>query len=145
MMLQSAWSVLLASLIFPPAGAVLLWIRSGTRLPKKLAGSALIALWSVAWLMLFLTTFFGLRIQVDGSGMRPLLTFYNRESHYSQLERSRAQQQPLVETAEAAAPPTESVQPKAPVLTRPQTTYWTDFRGTQRDGNYDQAPIRTDW
>lgn len=61
-MLQSVWSVLLASLVLPPVGVVLLWLRSGTRVWKKIAGSALIAGWSVGWLMLF----FGLRFQVDG-------------------------------------------------------------------------------
>jgi outer membrane protein assembly factor BamB len=132
-MLQSVWSVLLASLVLPPVGVVLLWLRSGTRVWKKIAGSALIAGWSVGWLMLF----FGLRFQVDGSGMRAHPIFYNRDAHYSELERSRAQQssRPIVEAAVRAVEP----------VAEPQSAYWTDFRGPHRDGNYDQAPIRTDW
>src|ERR1700719_1811362 len=91
-MLRSFWSLLLASVVLPPAGFVVLWLRSGTRVWKKLAGSLLIAGWSVAWLMLF----FGLRFQLDGSGVRPLPTFENRVAHDAELERSRA--------VEAAAP-----------------------------------------
>src|SRR5450432_3058815 len=87
-MLRSPWSVPIASLIFPPAGIVMLWLLGGTRLWKKLAGSALIAGWCVAWVMIV----FGLRFQLDGSGMRFMPTFENRESHYASLERNRASQ-----------------------------------------------------
>ena len=131
-MLQSVWSVVLAAVVFPPAGFVLLWLRSGQRVWKKVAGSVLIAGWSVAWLMLF----FGLRFQLDGSGVRPLPIFYNRESHYSELERSRATQTPVPVVQAAAPPKAES---------KPLSAYWTDFRGPHRDGRYDQAPILTAW
>jgi hypothetical protein len=130
-MLQSAWSVALAAVVLPPAGFVLLWLRSGAGVWKKVAGSALIAGWSVAWMMLF----FGLRFQLDGSGIRPVPNFYNRESHYSELERSRAGRS-TVPVVQAAA---------APAGTQPQSAYWTDFRGPHRDGRYDQTPILTEW
>src|ERR1700704_5420342 len=103
-MLQSVWSLLLASLVLPPAGLVLLWLRSGMRLWKKFAGSALIAGWSVGWMMLF----FGLRFQFDGSGSSVHPPFYRPNSHYSELERDRARQSPTP-TVEAAAPPPEAV------------------------------------
>jgi outer membrane protein assembly factor BamB len=140
-MLQSVWSVVVASLVLPPAGVVLLWRRPGTRVWKKLAGSALTAGWSLAWLMLL----FGLRFQFDGSGSSVHPTFYNPNAHYSELERDRARQStsPIVQ---AAAPPPEAVKElPATVVAKPQSAYWTDFRGPHRDGNYDQAPIRTDW
>src|SRR5260370_8561406 len=105
-MLQSAWSIVLAAVVLPPAGFVLLWLRPGAGIWKKVAGSALIAGWSVAWMMLF----FGLRFHLDGSGVRPLPTFYNRESHYSELERSRATQTP-VPVVQAAAPPKAQTKP----------------------------------
>ena len=85
-MLRSARSVLLASIVIPPLGFVLLWLRPGARLSGKLLGSAAIAGWSVAYLVLF----FGLRFQLDGSGSRPRPTFYNPEAHYAELERNRA-------------------------------------------------------
>ena len=95
--------VLLAALVFPPAGIVLLMLRTRTRLWAKLAGSALIAGWSVAYLMLF----FGLRFQLDGSGVRPLPTFENRVAHYAELQRSRASQR-VAPAVEAAAPTPKS-------------------------------------
>lgn len=116
-MLQSAWSVALAAVVLPPAGLVLLWLRSGAGVWKKVAGSALIAGWSVAWMMLF----FGLRFQLDGSGIRPVPTFYNRESHYSELERSRAGRSavPVVQAAAQPAEPGKAELP-APAGTQPQ-------------------------
>src|SRR5258707_525759 len=128
-MLQSLWFVLLASVLLPPAGLVLLWLRSGIRIKDKVFGSTVIAVWSVAYLMFF----FGLRFPLDGSGMRPIPTFGTRESHYSQLERSRKQPPDVVEAA------------ATPAAVTPGSAYWTDFRGPKRDGRYDQAPIRADW
>jgi hypothetical protein len=98
-------TLLLAALVFPPAGIVLLWLR--TRVWGKMAGSALIACWSVAWLMLF----FGLRFHVDGSGIRPVPTFVNRESHEAELERSRARQITAA-AVEAAAPTPNKIEEK---------------------------------
>src|SRR5713226_8887044 len=123
-MLQSLWFVLLASVLVPPAGLILLWLRSGIRIKDRIFGSTVIAVWSVAYLMFF----FGLRFPLDGSGMRPIPTFGSPESHYNQLERSRKQPPDVVEAAAT-----------------PGSAYWTDFRGPKRDGRYDQAPIRSDW
>jgi outer membrane protein assembly factor BamB len=128
-MLQSVWFVLLASVLAPPAGLVLLWLRSGIRIKDKIFGSTVIAVWSVAYLMLF----FGLRFPMDGSGMRPIPTFGTPESHYTRLERSRNQPSDVVEAA------------AKPAAIAPGSAYWTDFRGPKRDGRYDQAPIRATW
>src|SRR5258706_12407148 len=129
-MLQSAWSVLLAAVILPPLGFVLLWLRPGTRFSRKLLGSVVIAGWTVAYLSLF----FGLSFPRSGSGM-PQPAFYDKEAHYAELERSRA----------LAVPP----EPTAPVKTteaRPVgVAYWTDFRGPHRDGRYDQTQIGSEW
>src|SRR6266705_1546710 len=127
-MLQSSWFVLLASVLVPPAGFILLWLRSGIRIKDKIFGSTVIAVWSVAHLMLF----FGLRFPMDGSGMRPIPTFGTRESHYTQLERSRNQPPDVVEAA------------AKPAAVTPGSAYLTDFRGTKRDCRYDQTPIRPD-
>jgi hypothetical protein len=101
-MIRSVWSLLLASVVLPPVGIIFLWLRPRARILTKLAGSALIAGWFVAWLMLF----FGLRFQLDGSGVRPLPTFENRVAHDAELERSRASQTvtPAVEAAAPVAP-----------------------------------------
>src|SRR2546430_9744484 len=115
-MLQSIWFVLLASVLVPPAGLALLWLRSGTRTKDKIFGSTVIAVWSVAYLMLF----FGLRFPMNGSGIRPIPAFGTRESHYTELVRSRNQQASTPGVAEAAA---------KPAAVTPGSAYWTDFRG----------------
>src|SRR5436309_2161846 len=131
MPLQSVWLVLLVSVLLPPAGLVLLWLRSRTSTKDKVFGSAVIAVWGVAYLMFF----FGLRFPLDGSGMRPIPTFGTPESHYAQLERSR--------TAQSAPPAV--VEAREPAAVTPASSYWTGFRGPNRDGCYDQTPIRTNW
>src|SRR5260370_39649717 len=133
-MLRSKWSVFLASLMLPPVGFVLLWLRSGVRTWVKIICSTVLVAWSVVYLMLF----FGLRFPLDGSGMRPIPTFGSPESHYSRLEQSRAGQSapPVVEA---------SATPVTPPEEKPASPFWTDFRGPHRDGRYDQTPIRTEW
>src|SRR5258708_38878378 len=110
-MLQSSWFVLLASVLLPPAGLVLLWLRSGIRIKDKIFGSTVIAVWSVAYLMLF----FGLRFPMDGSGIRPIPTFGSPESHYTQLERSRGRQASPPDVVEASA---------KPAAVAPGSAYW---------------------
>ncbi len=159
-----------ASLLLPPVGLALLWVRSGTRLSKKLFGSLAI----VALTVVYLYTFFGLRVEVDGSGMRPLVSFYDPEAHFSALEQNRAQQSDLPpqarantarrEEREAASTDDrearlglesraseEAALPDARAETPTSTSryglgaYWTDFRGPDRDGRYDEADILTSW
>ncbi len=163
---RSLTALLLASVLLPPAGLVFLWVRSGTSLTRKLLGSLAIGAIGIAHLFLF----FGLHVEVDGSGRRPIFSFYKRESHYAALERSRAERgvvaaQPAVQPppapmaaeakagsrqAERAAPveaatktPAEKTSAKTSPIAR--AAYWTDFRGPRRDGRYDEMPILTDW
>src|SRR4051812_15739293 len=131
-MLQSIWSLLFAAAILPPAGLALLWMRSGMRLKDRVLGSALIAVWAMAYLSLF----FGLHFQMDGSGMWPVPTFYNLEAHYEKLEQTRARQAtapivPVAAPAPAAEP--EAATPEKPAEVARGAAYWTDFRGPQRD------------
>jgi len=91
--------------------------------------------WSVACLFLF----FGLRMQVDGSGTKPLFYFGKQESRYEKLEASRAGQRTLV--AAVIEPALVAPKPTAPAA----KPYWTGFRGPRRDGIYDEMPILTDW
>jgi outer membrane protein assembly factor BamB len=160
-------AVLLASLVFPPAGLVLLWMRPGGVLRKVLLSLPILAL---AIVHLFL--FYGLRVEMYG-GLRPHLVFDRPESRYRALEESRAahaKAAPIPETpAEApagqrraqdaggqAAPGPAPAGPRvqdptaqaanAPAATQLRgSTYWTDFRGPGRLGHYDQAPILTTW
>ena len=133
-MLQSPWhrstaALLLASILLPPAGLVLLWLRPSGWL-RKTAGSLGILLIALGWLVFA----FGLRFEMDGTGSRPIFHFGGAQSHYARLEESRAGQAkaPVTETKAEAAQPTP-------------TPYWTDFRGPMRDGRYTESPILTKW
>lgn len=104
------------------------------RVWDKILCSTMIAIWGVAYMMLL----FGLRFELEGSGMRPIPTFNSPERRYTQLERSRTQQSAPAVVEAAAEPEPRHVEEKP-------AAYWTDFRGPNRDGRYDEAPIRTNW
>jgi len=75
------------------------------------------------------------------------------DSHYSQLEQNRNQQATQQQPAPAAAVPSPS--PSASVAASPGDTAaaapaasrnaWTNFRGSRRDGKYDEGSISTNW
>jgi outer membrane protein assembly factor BamB len=118
---QKPLVILAASLILPPAGLVLLWLRKSLSVLKKALVSLPILGLAVAHLFLF----YGLQMELLGSGMRPTFHFGGGAGRYRVLEESRAAQK-------AQAPATGS-------------TYWTDYRGPNRLGHYDQASILTTW
>ena len=148
---------LLASLLLPPLGLILLWMRPGTRTPRKILGSLLLAILGVA----YLHKFFGLRMEMDGTGIRPILSFSRPESHYTALEENRQRQRetlPQVSTAPAVQTPLPEIREESRSLaTQPAktaavaaplklpTAYWTDFRGPGRDGRYSELKIDTHW
>lgn len=88
--------------------------------------------------------FFGLRIQMNGSGMKPaFVDFYRPDEHYLELERQRASQpRPPMLAAPAAAEKSPAASAKA---SPPEPPYWTDFRGPHRDGLYAENQIRASW
>ncbi len=158
-MSQGAWYrnkvvFVLICLLLPPVGLVLLWFRKGDFV-AKLAGSLLL----VALTFAHLFAFYGLRVETDGTGMWPIFTFYDPAAHYEAIEKSRkAHGEAVVEAASqpraaapasapsASAPPAASPSPAAaPVPSLTGSTYWTDFRGPNRDGRYTQRPILTNW
>ena len=75
---------------------------------------------------------FGMRIEMTGSGLRPIVSFDDSAEHYAALEENRSQHY-------------SRLLPAAPVTAADAKPYWTDFRGPNRDGRYTQSPIRTDW
>ena len=155
---RSLATLLLASVLLPPLGFVLLWLRSETRLRRKVLGSAVILVLGVVYLQVF----FGLRTERDGSGIRPIFSFHKQEAHYAELERSRSEQAGATveapQATDSTAGGTESskgtdtidtetaakvAETTTPILTL--NAYWTDFRGPKRDGRYDEKQILTDW
>src|SRR5689334_11382159 len=82
----------------------------------------------------------------------------NHEAQDVAVEQSRAQQQQQAQAAPNQSPsPAASQQPNANAQSSPtnnQTTpqaahvtrnYWTNFRGPNRDGRYDEMPVLTNW
>ena len=115
------WIVIsVASVVIPPLGLLLLWIRPNTRITRKLVSSIFIVVIG----FFYLRFLFGLRIETDGTGISPLISFYKRERHYARLEANRAQQKqmaPLPAPAEVQAqpPPTPSHPPISANSTSP--------------------------
>jgi outer membrane protein assembly factor BamB len=135
-----------AALLFPPVGMVLLWLRSGTRVSRKIIGSLAIAI--IAIVELF--TIYGLRAELAGGGTSLIFSFRSKEAHYSELERSRQQPPAPIEAAVRSETPSQPgatsppSAPASPPVTR-SSSYWTGFMGPSRDGRYGEMPIRTNW
>ena len=148
--------------LLPPLGLVLLWLRPTSTL-RKVCGSVLIILLS----LICLRVLFGLRMELDGTGMYPIFFFHKTEAHYSALEQNRVYQrekslstpaikgQPQALRSETQeAPDDHSVQmadeatlqpPSSQLIQTARKLYWTDFRGPARDGRYDGIQVLTEW
>lgn len=164
--------LVLICLVLPPLGIILLWMRPGTGIFRKLVFSAALGVLFVGHLFWF----YGMHVELAGSAKRPIITFLDTESHYDKLDDpSRRAAPAVVERNQAASPESgqepaqsataepvaETVEPESATLgtggkaessaaeTESQAAssdaYWTDFRGPNRDGRYGQTPIRTDW
>ena len=146
---QSMTVLMIATLLLPPLGLVMLWIRKDSGIGKKIFAS--FAILALVASYLFFAYSHGLFARRDP----------NMEGHYDELERQRAEQRAAA--TPASSTPTSSADPKAnpaaaavsnaneskagPVApaVRSSRSYWTNYRGPARDGRYDEAPIRTAW
>ncbi len=146
---RSLTGLIAASVLLPPVGLALLWMRRDTKAKAKI-----------------LTT---VGIVMLGAGYVYLFTAWQRSSaynaHYAALDQHRAQQQSGVTSGAGqqsnnpgAVPATAAQQPTAgePATPAPGTAaetasahstrnYWTNFRGPNRDGRYDEMPVLTQW
>src|ERR1700688_1729158 len=83
-------------------------------------------------------------VEVDGTGWRPVLAISRPAAHYAALERNRTEQQHEPPPAFVIEAPAPAEVPRAKAAPRPApTAYWTDFRGPNRDGRYEQMAIST--
>ncbi len=81
--------------------------------------------------------FFGLRFDLDGTGMRPLPYVDRSEQRLKQIEQRAAVEHPPVPDSPAGQPAAQpAVDTSAP---------WPSFAGPSQDGVYRQGPIRLDW
>ncbi len=143
---KSTTALIVSSLITPPLGIVLLWIRSGVDVRKKVLGSICLTVLAAGYLYLA----FG----VMNRGV-------DAKEHYDALERHRAQQAQEAQNAgnvpgaqPGAAQPTSStgvangsdaMSMSHAGSTPPGGNYWTDFRGPNRDGRYEEKQVQTKW
>jgi outer membrane protein assembly factor BamB len=142
--LRGRTALLISGIVVPPVGLILLWLRP-IRWYTKIAGS----LGILTLLGAHLVCVFGLRVELAGSGMRPIFTFGTPERHYARLEESRVihkQEAPQTEAQTAPASAENSsltAAPATPAAPKPKA-WWTDFRGPARDGVY-PGEILTEW
>ena len=147
---RSIAGLVATSLLLPPVGLALLWTRPQTPVRRKIL--------------------FSLCIVLVGAGYFSLYSVWRRssanEAHYAALEQHRAQQQreALAQpAANAPATSTASPSPQPGVPTAQQAAvpapanstdsvaahvgrnYWTNFRGPNRDGRYDEMAVLTNW
>src|SRR5687767_9447162 len=132
---QTLPGLIVASVLLPPVGIVLLWMRRGSPIFVK-------ALATVAILVL-------------GAGYVYLFTAWRRsaqnEAQYDLVEqdrarqRSEAAQQPLASQAQASPGQAQATaSPGAETAFAHATrNYWTNYRGPNRDGRYEEVPVLT--
>ncbi|HKO62877.1 MAG TPA: PQQ-binding-like beta-propeller repeat protein [Pyrinomonadaceae bacterium] len=141
---RSLAGIIVAGILLPPVGAVLVWLRKDWETKAKIVGTAGLVVLSVAYFFAY------------SAWRRSDLN----ENQYSALEQHRAQQtqaaaasDPAAATAAAQPSPAQPGQPvpgaspSAPESAAAHATrnYWTNFRGPNRDGNYQEMAVLTNW
>ena len=146
-------ALIIASILLPPLGLVLLWRRSDLSSKQKTQFSVVLCALLVGYVALY-----------------TIARRNSNEDHYTELERHRAQQRQQAPPEAAAAstsntnasptaantaapnaqqpgavPSAEADMAHKDEAAKPGRNYWTDFRGPTRDGRYDETTIRTSW
>jgi outer membrane protein assembly factor BamB len=108
----------------PPLGLWLLWRNREIRWPRKVLGTIGIGLYAIIYaaLIIGVLVLAGMQWEFRG-GTLPYLTFKKTLPNYDAVEASRRGQT------------------KAPGTSTSTNSYWTGFRGPNRDGHYRQTPI----
>ncbi len=105
--------------------------------------------------------FFGLRVVLDGGGMPHLRFVQPSDRQAEQIERHRQTQRaaadvppgvnqpaevaPTPRAEERATDPTAATTPPKTATPDGSPLYWHEFRGPNRDGDYGNTPILTNW
>lgn len=145
---QSMKVLLIVTILLPPVGLIMLWMRKNTAIGEKIFASLAILAMSASYLYFAYNR--GWLTPRDG----------NMEAHYAELERQRAEQRAVATDSSVATPATdsnaanpvsavansnESTPSAAAATPRSRRSYWTNYRGPARDGRYDESQIRTNW
>jgi outer membrane protein assembly factor BamB len=91
---------------------------------------------------------FGLRVVLDGGGGPHLAFVKSADARAKDVAAHREEQRG--KPSSAATPPAadarkELLSPLVPTPPHLSPTFWTNFRGPNRDGHYTERPIRTQW
>jgi outer membrane protein assembly factor BamB len=157
---RSLTGMLMGSILLPPLGLVLLWLRRDMDTRKRVLATVCIVALGAGYVYLFMRLSRDARRSAD------------EDAHYAELERNRAEQrqqaaqaaqttqggaggEQQAATSNTAAQTPEAGQPQASgqstdmahaeETAKAGRNYWTDFRGPGRDGRYDDAAIKTSW
>jgi outer membrane protein assembly factor BamB len=141
---RSTAGIIVASVILPPVGLLLIWMRRNTRPMTKFLVTGGIILLGVGYF----------------SAYKKWRESSANEAHFAQLEQYHAQKQSEPAQATTTAAPqgvaspgaaTANGQPAAagtttdPAAAHATRNYWTNFRGPNRDGRYDEMAVLTQW
>src|SRR2546428_3489580 len=145
---RSLTGLVVATMLLPPAGLAILWTRRDWGVKSKLLGTLLIA--------------------ALGAGYFYLYSHWRGDSHeaqYAALEQQRAQQREAAQLASAQptasanqqaanagqSPDAKALSPAAGTSSADSASahaarnYWTNFRGPNRDGRYEEMEVLTSW
>ena len=143
---RSLTGIIATGVLLPPVGLVLVWLRKDWGTRAKLAGT--------------------LGLVVLAGGYLFLINSWRRsernDSHYAALEQHRLQQAQIQPTTTDPSTTATTAQPAPAQPGQPATAapgavaseaasahatrnYWTNFRGPQRDGHYQEMAVLTNW
>src|SRR5262245_16782170 len=134
---QTLPGLIIASVLLPPLGIVLLWMRRGSPLFAKALSTVGLVVLAAAYVFVF-------------NGWRRSA---RNEAHYTEIEQDRARQQsaaahqptsqqPQVSRGQPAAAASPGA---AAAFAHATRNYWTSYRGPNRDGRYEELPVLTSW
>lgn len=133
---QTLPGLIIASVLLPPVGIVLIWMRRGSPIALKALATVAILVLGAGYVFLF-------------NGWRRSRV---NEAHYTEVEQFHAQQQsaaapPAVQQAMASpGSATAAASPGAETQFAHATrNYWTNYRGPNRDGRYEEVPVLASW
>lgn len=117
------------TLLVPPVGLVLAW-RAPVTITRKVLATILIAIYTPVWCVGVIALLLLLRLaEIEWKGgTGPRLVHRRTLPNFDALEASRR--------AQTNAPPASPAG---------ASTYWTGYRGANRDGHYDEQPILAGW
>ena len=133
---RSTVGLIVASILLPPLGIVLVWTRRGSETVTKIVATCCIAALGAGYLFLFIQLRKG-----------------SSDAHYAALEAHRAQQ--ASQSATASQPAAQQPGPSVAASGSPAGSetaaahaarnYWTSFRGPNRDGRYEEMAVSAAW